>query len=405
MASSRYSRSSSRRGQPAKPAKEEDVSVELPEENATFAEEAYQQDESGSGSGSGDSPSQSSGSRRVGRNSGAGRSSRRMAATSGKKSSRKPALSPEEAAARRRALMGAIKLALGLIVLVGGGFAVWWFLLRDDPRTRQAQAVVSKIRHEDLTRIDAYLEHQQPQEAEAAIAEARKLIETTEAFTDPKIAPLAQDPKDELAKRDDRLARVKRDVKVQQNLTALRAQFEKLTEPETDLETLQKDAQSFLDNPVEWKAGGHNEDYIKTYSTEVNSIQVRMASIDSERTRRKDEKTTTPVQNARDAAKGLVEQEKFHEALALIDDAARKFPEANFADLRSWVEDSAQKDWAAAKSVVENLYKDYEAIGSSAATRKEAIDKARARLHQVIDNFGIDQYVDEAKQMLAKYPE
>jgi hypothetical protein len=418
MASSRYSR---RPGKPApKPEPEadaeaeptaEEVSVELPEEAGTFAEEAYAPDEAPAPAKAarGASSARNRGASSA-RNSGAsGRSSRRMSATSDKKSSRRPALSPEEAKARRRALLSALKLALGLIVLVGGVFAVCWFVIRDDKPIQQARAVLSDIDTVNIKSIDTALDHQRPDEAEKWLVEARKKIEDTPEFSNQKSPPdllaAVAAKKEDLAERETRIARVKRDVRVGNNLDNLLAQFGKLNQPETDLDKLDTAAKAFLDNPVEWPNGSHNEDYIKTYSTEVNRIQTKMASIESERNQRKIDETTTPVQHAREAAKGLAEQEKYHEALAVIDDYAAKNPKADFSQVRAWIEDEAQKHWVATKSVVENLYKDVDAIGSSAATKKEALEKARGKLKSVIDNYGIAQYVDEAKQLYAKYPE
>ncbi len=398
MASSRHSRSSSsRRGaaqKPAPPVDEDDLSVDLPEGNATFAEEeAFASDEDAAER----SPSSS---RR-----GAQRSSRRMSATSDKKSARRSSrLSPEESAARRRALFSAIKLALGLIILVGGAFAIYWFLIRDDPRASKAKALISDIKTQNIRTIDSSLDNQKPEDAEKAMAEAKKKLEDNPDLGRPDLAPLAEDVKTMLSDRDNRIARVKRDVRASGNYANLQAQFAHVGEPETNLETLEADANAFMDNPVDPK-GGHNEDYVKTYSDKVNAIHVQMAQIQTVRSQRKIAETTTPVEQARGQAKVLMQQQKYQDALSAIDEAARKYPNANFTAIREWVDGEAKKMWETEKSVVENLYKDYEAIGSSAATRKEAIDKARARLHAVIDNYGIAAYVDEAKQLLARYPE
>jgi hypothetical protein len=415
MASSRHSRSSSRRPAPAAkapPEEADDVSVELPEGAGTFAEEAYEPgEESGAAPALDERAPSSARGKAAGRSSASrasGRSSRRIAATSDKKSARR-VVSPEESRARRRALLSALKLALGLIILVGGSFAVYWFLIRDDPRVLKAKAVLSDIDTMHIRYIDTALDHQKPDEAEKSLIEARKKLEDTPEFGDPKLVEVLGPPttaaKDRLAEREKRIARVKRDVRVIGNLDTLLGQFAHLNEPETNLDTLEADAKAFLDNPVEWPKGSHNEDYIKTYSTEVNRIATRMSSIQSERTRRLADDTTKPVENVRTLAKGLIAQEKYHEALAAVDDAAAKHPNANFAEVRAWIEDDAEKNWVADKSVVENLYKDVDAIGSSAATRKEALEKARARLHHVIDNYGIDKYIEQAKALLAQYPE
>ncbi len=186
--------------------------------------------------------------------------------------------------------------------------------------------------------------------------------------------------------------------------TAILDQFSHLADPDTDLDKLEVSAKSFLDNPVDWPNGVHSEDYIQKYTPEVSRISVKMAAIAEERSRRKDNETTIPVLQTQKVAKSLIENGKYQDALSAIDDQARKFPNADFAPLRAWVEDDAKKSWETTQAVVNNLYADVDAIGSAEETRKQALDKAHQKLQFVIDNCGIATYVDQAKTLLAKHP-
>lgn len=408
---SRYRRSSSSSRRPAdqEPTAEteEDVSVELPEGDATFAEDqaGAEPEAEAAPAGAEDSGRNDSSARRSSARGRSGRSSRRMSASSDKRPSRRSTMSPEERAARRRQLMSAIKLALGLIILVGGGFAVYWFGIRPDPRTQQGLAILDQIHSAYLPQADSAIDNQKPEDADKAVNAAQLALDDIRKLDRPQLIPQVEAVKEALADRQTRIAKVKRDQRVQANLHAVLDLFAHLTDPDTDLDKLTTAAKAFLDNPVDWPTGSHSEDYLQQYATEVNRIAVKMASIEDERGRRKANETTVPVEAAQKAARTLTAQGKYQEALATIDEAARKFPSADFTAIRAWVNDDAQKQWESTAAVVNNLYADFEAIGSSDAVRKDALDKARAKLHFVIDNYGIATYVDQAKQLLAKHPE
>ncbi len=410
----RNRRPSGRKPAPPPQESEDELSVELPEGEATFAEDEGYQPNEASGShesphepGSPEAPVQepSGAARRISGTRRTGRSSRRMAATSDKRPSRRQ-ISPEERAARRRSLMTALKLALGLVILVGGGFALWWFAIRDDPQTAQGKKDISDIMNQDIPRAQSAIKNQKPDDAESALTVAEHRIDHISTLQRQELARTVEDLKAQIADLHTQITKVKHDLAVQANLAAVLDQFAHLTDPATDLDKLETAAKAFLDNPVDWPNGAHSEDFISTYAAEVNRIAVRMATIEEERTRRKLNETTVPIENAQKEAKNEIAAGKYQAALGTIDEASRKFPNADFSQLRAWVQDDAKKTWESTKEqVVKVYYADYEAIGSSSATKKDALDKARAKLHWVIDNFGIDDYVNEAKQLLAKYPE
>ncbi|MBA2482619.1 MAG: hypothetical protein H0V44_18305 [Planctomycetes bacterium] len=382
----------------------EDIDVSLPEGGATFAEEAY---EATPQDGSDEAPVSSKSSRR-GSSSRTSRSSRREdAKKSDKKSVRRPKYTPEEQAARRRGLLSAMKLALGLVLLVGVAFAAYWFLLRDDEKMLRAKALLADIEHQDIQSIKNDLKVQQPESAKKTMEAARKKLSDAPDLGRPDIIPLAEEVKTKLADLEQDIERVKRDVRVQTNLRDLHLRFKVIGEMDNSgLDGLEALAKGFVDNPYD-PNGGHSEQYTKTYRNEVNDIQTKLAAIETERNRRKTSATTIPIQEVREIAKNLIEQEKYQDAIAKLDDYGRKYPaaKADIDGIMAYVKDSADKNWQAAKSMVQNAHADYMAIGSPATQRREAAERARARLRGVIDNYGIETYVSEAKELLKKFPE
>ena len=135
----------------------------------------------------------------------------------------------------------------------------------------------------------------------------------------------------------------------------------------------------------------------------MNDIQIRLASIVSERGRRDQANTTGVVQKVQLEVEALVKAEKFAEATALIDTNTDRFPRADFSRVRTFVNDSAKSAWTSVSGYVETRYADYAAPGITPSVRQQALEAARARLDKVISTWGIDSYVSQAKELRAKY--
>ncbi len=222
---SRNRRSSSRRpteNPPPEPEQAEELSVELPEGATSFAEEeGYEPGEAAAGevatfeevapageAGSDEASElkEDSGRRSSSRGRGrSSRSSRRLSASSGR-SSRRAALSPEERSARRQALKSALILAFGLMLVIGGGFAAWFFLGRPDPKTAQGLSKLSDLENQDIKRIESALDNQKPSDAEKAMLSARAKIDDVVKLDRPQdLGPALEADKNKLGELDQRI--------------------------------------------------------------------------------------------------------------------------------------------------------------------------------------------------------
>jgi uncharacterized protein with LGFP repeats len=160
---------------------------------------------------------------------------------------------------------------------------------------------------------------------------------------------------------------------------------------------------AYADNPVDPKAGA-SAVKAQAFSRLVSEAKLRLASIATERERRKSENTVAPLRQTAVETDGLCQQERFGDALAKIDSAGKAHPEADFTALRAQVEASAEKTWLSAKAQVENKLADWRSPGSTVGQRKAALAGAKERLGQVIERFGIASYVDQARTMLTPLP-
>ncbi len=330
-------------------------------------------------------------------------SSRRGASTKSDRAASRRELTPEERIQRARARRAMVGLLTTVVVAGVAGFALWWLVLRTDPKVERFLGVLSQVKGE-LSGINANITNQQPDDADKALAQAGKDLEGTPC---PDRQDLLNQKTAFQAQMKDLAARIellKRDLLVQANKNALLAQFKHVEDPAMDLDKLEADVNAFIANPAN-PTGSPDREVAAAYASDCSDLQKRLSAISSARSHRVDQDTNAPVTDARDQAEGLIKQEKFQDALALVDDMARKFPNAKFDGVRDYVQDAAAQRWKSAKSFVEENYANYAALGTAPDVRKDALAAARARLHQVIDHFGIDTYVSQAKELLAKYPE
>jgi hypothetical protein len=360
-------------------------------------------------------PEASSGSSRRG----AARASRKMQAQS---SSKTPAwksarvYTPEEQLARKKALKNGIKLGIGLIVLLAAVVAAWWFLGRENPREQEAIAALRTGR-DKLDLIQKSINNRKPENARAAYAAALKAIQipvlgnakdpidpNDPMLADKKLANDAVALGKEIRETEGLIDKVERDNKADANLRTLQEGFRKLLElDDAALIEHEKFAGLFLTNPVEPPAGAR-DDYVKEYSSQVKDVQSQMIRIDQEKDRRLAAITSDQEKQAHGEVKALVKQEQFKAALDKLGEYQSKFDKGKFDGLKEFVDASAKQAWESAKSYAESRYTDYKAPGIPAAIGNQALKDARTRLTQVVDRFGIETYVAQAKELLEKYP-
>jgi hypothetical protein len=182
------------------------------------------------------------------------------------------------------------------------------------------------------------------------------------------------------------------------------AGFSKISDlPEADLIELEKNAGLFLKNPVEPPAG-EREEYARDYPTLLQEVQSQIFRIEQEKERRLTAITGDQERLAHGEVIALVKQEQFKDALTKLDEYQGKYATANFESLRTFVDESATKAWESAEKYANSRYIDYNSPGIPKPIGEQALKDARTRMQQVIDRFGIDEYVDKAKALLAKFP-
>lgn len=355
------------------------------------------------------------------RNAAGGRNSRKMRAQSSamnipsaKKSSR--VLTPQEQSARAKAVKSFLLLVVCLALFIGAVGAGWYVFLRDNPLVREAQAILS-AGEDKFKLIETTIKNRQPRLARDAFTEGLKLLAVPLLANakepideqDPHLASKRQAYKAvELSKKihatEIRIEKIERDIKAEINHGQVMAAFSKISGlSEAELVDLEKNAGLFLKNPVEPPAGGRDE-YVAEYLGMVQEVQSQMSKIEQEQTIRLAAISSDQVKIAHAEVKALVKAEQFKDALDKVASYKDKFQKGEFTQLDTFVNDSVKQTWASAKSYAENRFIDYQSPGLPKAVGDQALRDARVRLQQVVDRFGIDEYVSQAKAMLEKYP-
>lgn len=338
------------------------------------------------------------------------RTSQRSAVGSSRRSARgpaspsgriKPEATPEELAARKAAFKQGLILTLVLAVVVGLGVAGFWLLNRGDPVKDAALAALADARGQ-LRSADALVYKSQPVEARQAVEAGRKALE--QMPSDPRFSSDKEEAKKEAERIEGLIGQVELDLKVESRQRELIDRIGRLTDPAIDPEKLLADVQAFLLDPVGNASGQAGDEVKARYKTQIGGVQVAIPRVQSEIARRSKEATTGPLQITRNQVQGLMEQERFQEAIDLVVAKAAEFPQADFASVREWVADAAEKGWRSSRSQIDTRLADWRAPGVSEAQRQAALEEAKTRLKQVIERFGIPKYVDEAKAELAKLP-
>ena len=364
-------------------------------------------------------PESSSGSSR--RNAAGGRNSRKMRAQSSsvnipaaKRSAR--VLTPQEQSARGKAIKSFVLLVVSLALFIGAVGAGWFFFLRDNPEVQKAQAVLTEGEAK-LSMIESTIKNRQPRLAREAFVEGLKLIAIPSLGNakdpideqDPNLASkrqahLAVQLSKKIHETEERIEKIERDIKAESNHRQVMAGFRKLSElTDAELVELEKNASLFLKNPVEPPASPRDE-YVVDYRGLVQEIQTQMRKIEQEQVARLAAISSEQVKIAHAEITVLVKQEQFKDALDKVASYKDKFAKGEFAQLDTFVSESVKQAWESAKQYAENRYKDFQAPGLPKTVSDQALRDARTRLQQVVDRFGIDEYVAQANAMLAQYP-
>jgi hypothetical protein len=326
-------------------------------------------------------------------------------------------LTPEQRAQRRKTIKNIIVLLICLLLFVGvvAGGLMW---MRGGKAFNEAQLVLKEAESK-LELINKSITMRQPREARAAFTVGLKLLTVPSLGNakepinenDPNLASRSQALKAvEIAKlireTESQIDKIERDIKAEANHRLVMDGFRKLNDPkEMDDAALvehEKFAGLFLANPVEPPAGGR-DDYVADYKGMIQEVKAQMRRIDEEKARRFAAITSDQEKSAHSEIQTLVKQEQFKAALDKLDEYNGKFEQANFATLRTFVEDSAKQAWESAENYAKSRYMDYQAPGIPKAIGEQALRDAQNRMQQVIDRFGIDEYTSQAKALLSKY--
>ena len=359
----------------------------------------------------------SSGSSR--RNAVAGRQSRRLQAQSSVKTPSYKSgrvLTPDEQVARRKAVKSFFVLILCLMLFLGAIAGGWYFFLREPDAVKMARTILAEGEGK-YNLIENTIKNRQPSQARAAFNEGLKIIAVPElgnakepidehdpVLVNKQMAYKAVEIGKKIRDTESRIDKLERDLKAEGNHRQVMEGFRKIADlDDAALVEHEKLVGLFIKNPVEPPAGGRDE-YVADYSGLVQEVKSQEVRITQEQDRRLAAITSDQEKIAHGEVRSLVKEERFQEALNKLTEFKDKFEQGKFGDLSTFVENSAKQAWESAQKYADSRYTDYKSPGIPKAIGQQALRDARTRLTQVVDRFGMEEYVAQAKALLEKYP-
>jgi hypothetical protein len=343
--------------------------------------------------------------------SAAKKSSRRATAVSGGAPAASSRRTPIDRSALQKALLWTGVGILGVAVVVT---AIIVLATRgSEDRRVGGEAIAEARRQGDL--VSSALANRKGAEARRAFDAALKALTATPQLGGAIAIPPEQPPvvrelairaygmRTEVEALAERITAVEAENAADANLASLKTRLATLNDPANDLEALEKDVLAFIANPVDPKSGPSTT-HAEAFSRLAGEAKLRLAAIAAERERRQEARSTGPVRLAAGEIDGLIQQERFGAAQERLAELAKEYPEADFARLRTQVEESAEKAWRSAKSYADTKLADWRSPGATESQRAQALKLAKERLEQVVSRFGIDSYVGQARGMLSPLP-
>lgn len=339
------------------------------------------------------------------------RSSRRTAAVSGRAPVSSRRLVPMDRGSWQKALLW---VGLGLLLTVVAIGAVILLVSHESPDRRLAtEAMAEAGRQAEMARTA--IVNRRGGEARKAYDQAIAALTKTPQLggaipMPPEEKPVVKDLalqasalRLEIEPLLARISAIEAENGAESNMAGLKARCATIGEPKTDLDQLERDLKAFIENPVDPKAGP-NAANAATFARLVADANLRLPAITTERDRRRTARVIAPVKQADGEIDGLIQGERFGDALARLDALAKQHPDADFNPLRSRTEDAASKAWRSAKAQFDTRLADWKSPGATEGQRKVALNAAKDRMNVVIQRFGMPQYVDQARSLLTPLP-
>ena len=213
------------------------------------------------------------------------------------------------------------------------------------------------------------------------------------------LARRAADLRDDLDRTAIRITGAEELKKAKANAQQLVNRLQKVSE-EPDLDALSADLSAFMNNPVDPSAGP-DPVLANRFQSLVSQVESMRNKIDTARASRERAATTDVVRKVQGGISPLINEKKFGEALALLDEMSEEHPDANLSAQRQRVEEALTVSWNAA---VRNAASFYQESISPAHNEDERADRAKRmkqELQEVVDSFGVDGVVEKAKRLMA----
>jgi hypothetical protein len=172
---------------------------------------------------------------------------------------------------------------------------------------------------------------------------------------------------------------------------------------DADLDRLEQLIKGYRLNPLDPELGDASPVAQEEYSTLIARLTGKEQDVIQARKHRIEARTTAIQSQVNSAVNNLLGQERYQAALEHIDAEAKKWPEAALGAERDRVLETAKGRWDVAKKNAESKYADGTSATNNAKKRESSLKAAVDGMDNVINKYGIDEYVGEARELKRKY--
>ena len=399
---------------PAEDAPVDIVDVELPAPSEADAQAPQVAEAEATQS---DAAPESAASSRRGRAS--ARASSKGKAVSEKKPKVRVELTPEQIAERRARIKLVLTICGAVSLFVLGLVCLFVFGLRDSKEVKETR--------EHLQAIEGVFQQIKNARSSRDPARMRELIETANTlFADskskwinygdgynpqgenhlkPEWNERAKTIKDSLAGFEDERERLDKEIKVQRSTDALRKQMETLELPDTDLDKLEAAINAYIANPINPEAGSGPD--VSAWSNNIDHAKTYLKRIENQRAVRSRNEIDKPKALLEADVSVHITNRTYGKALEHIAQVRTSTPKITDActEAEARVNAAAKQAWESVERDIKTRTDEIAGVATPPSRAKVLREEIRGICTQVIDLFGIEEYVGKARTIRDQHPE
>ena len=304
----------------------------------------------------------------------------------------------------------AVIRALCVIVVIG--VTIWFFIVltRPDKDFLRGQQIVGRV-DGMIGVMEAHLKTRHTRVVNEAGARALGMLDSAvvgfargeesfdhEQYAGPALGRIAADQKIRIGVILAEVPKAESERLAKANAGFLLLRLQRVTS-ENDLDDLESDSAAYLRNPV----APHLNEELPSGAYSVYREQVRrlLPKIAQERERRYRIEAGRALAELDAEIAKTINSKQYGVAMQQLQNTRENYPDVDVSLQEERILDAANRTWTIARRIAAGAYEASQTAGYTKATRDEQYRTMQKTLRFVVDNYGLPEYVDQARDLLA----